>query len=906
MIRRRLYNPAQLTPDELKASFVARGETLEEMLRLLREQTPGRPCQHMMLIGPRGMGKTTLGLRFLHAVEETPELAAIWQPVPFHEESYGIGDLADFWLAALRHLSRATDNPEWADRADALARDERDQERLAAYALAALVDHSQSKWQTADPVRGEPRRNPASVAQRARSSRTAGNSHRAPGISSDRIRERRLRCHPQPRTTVLRVLSARHSGGDRTGGNRPIARNTRGPRRATGRFASPESRARPTGDVAPADGRQSQAPGPCLPNAHRVSTRVRIRGPGAAHRRADPVLQGPNRGTADSGPQGISLPRGRVDADAGEGGGRCREVELLPRQRPTQAARRTGLRPREVRLPGAKRTRYEVGDRFYNIYYVLRFSRTNRRRLERLVAFLHDLFGTSGMRPMYSTFLEALRTDGPRTGDSSDWLEIIAGYVAADSDFKDRENWRRGALDVAKELIGPNAPVAKNIENVFVGQHPTKPSLFGELMQRGLELFRADQFTEAEEVFRRALASQPDNVHARWLFGTSLFLSEKNEHAIATLEQLVDQIGLGDSSTSRITIVYALSCKSVACVRLKRLEGAAESLEKMSEFVDAEAPENLRNIAALTYHQYGHALADSDRLEESIAALRRVTEYIRPDDTRKMRHTAAQALKSSGNLLSKLQNQADAMGVWARVMEYVHTEDPVELRQIAILALAHKLGALLRAEIVGDATPGNVDGWVAVGELIAKYVRPDDATNLRGLVTGMLSRMGKVLNLLGWFGKAEAVCGKATDINPSDAESWCVLAEAILRCRRPRKARQEADGRGESGGVHGADLGTRYGLNWAKSSNPCPRNHGCRDRNQKQVFEGVILHSRPNPRPWADGRSVVAGSPGDTAPVAGSISQRAQLDGTCSPLSCWRRRTGRHMSNRHSAPRTPT
>ena len=115
MIRRRLYNPAQLTPDELKASFVARGETLAEMLRLLREQTPSRPCQHMMLIGPRGMGKTTLGLRFLHAVEETPELAAIWQPVPFHEESYGIGDLADFWLAALRHLSRATDNSEWAD-----------------------------------------------------------------------------------------------------------------------------------------------------------------------------------------------------------------------------------------------------------------------------------------------------------------------------------------------------------------------------------------------------------------------------------------------------------------------------------------------------------------------------------------------------------------------------------------------------------------------------------------------------------------------------------------------------------------------------------------------------------------------------------------------------------------------
>ena len=140
MIRRRLYNPAQLTPDELKASFVAREDTLAEMLRLIGEQPPGRPCQHVMLIGPRGMGKTTLGLRFLHAIGDAPDLAARWQPVAFHEESYEIGGLADFWLAALRHLTRATNDPRWTDRADALARDEGDTERLAAYALSALMD----------------------------------------------------------------------------------------------------------------------------------------------------------------------------------------------------------------------------------------------------------------------------------------------------------------------------------------------------------------------------------------------------------------------------------------------------------------------------------------------------------------------------------------------------------------------------------------------------------------------------------------------------------------------------------------------------------------------------------------------------------------------------------------------
>ena len=57
MIRRRLYNPAQLTADELKASFVARESVLDAMLELIREQQRDRPCQHMMLIGPRGMGR---------------------------------------------------------------------------------------------------------------------------------------------------------------------------------------------------------------------------------------------------------------------------------------------------------------------------------------------------------------------------------------------------------------------------------------------------------------------------------------------------------------------------------------------------------------------------------------------------------------------------------------------------------------------------------------------------------------------------------------------------------------------------------------------------------------------------------------------------------------------------------
>lgn len=136
----RIYNPAHLPGDALEQSFVARQETLANLLGTIREQQPDSPCQHTLLIGPRGMGKTTMGLMCLRRIEQDSALAALWQPVRFHEESYGIGDLADLWLTALRHLTHATGDSQWAEKADALAASERDANRQAAYALAALLE----------------------------------------------------------------------------------------------------------------------------------------------------------------------------------------------------------------------------------------------------------------------------------------------------------------------------------------------------------------------------------------------------------------------------------------------------------------------------------------------------------------------------------------------------------------------------------------------------------------------------------------------------------------------------------------------------------------------------------------------------------------------------------------------
>ena len=83
MKQRRIYNPAQLSPDELKASFVARQETLTEMLRLLGEQNPDRPCQHMLLVGCEGWAKPLSACGFSRRYAKRPILQKHGNPWRF-------------------------------------------------------------------------------------------------------------------------------------------------------------------------------------------------------------------------------------------------------------------------------------------------------------------------------------------------------------------------------------------------------------------------------------------------------------------------------------------------------------------------------------------------------------------------------------------------------------------------------------------------------------------------------------------------------------------------------------------------------------------------------------------------------------------------------------------------------
>src|SRR5215212_10920213 len=106
-----LYNPDSMLEEEIKKTFVARHDVITELVSLIKHQPDGAGVQHVVIIAPRGMGKTTVLLMLQFAIRDS-ELAKNWQAVRFAEESYHVYDLADFWIEALNRLAAETDDPE--------------------------------------------------------------------------------------------------------------------------------------------------------------------------------------------------------------------------------------------------------------------------------------------------------------------------------------------------------------------------------------------------------------------------------------------------------------------------------------------------------------------------------------------------------------------------------------------------------------------------------------------------------------------------------------------------------------------------------------------------------------------------------------------------------------------------
>src|SRR5262245_58997839 len=103
------YNPERMSETEIKETFVAYQWLVDELISIIKRQPKSAGVQHVVIIAPRGMGKTTL-LLMLRLTVLSQDLAKRWQPVLFPEESYSIYDLADLWVEVLDQIASETND----------------------------------------------------------------------------------------------------------------------------------------------------------------------------------------------------------------------------------------------------------------------------------------------------------------------------------------------------------------------------------------------------------------------------------------------------------------------------------------------------------------------------------------------------------------------------------------------------------------------------------------------------------------------------------------------------------------------------------------------------------------------------------------------------------------------------
>ncbi len=104
MLQISLYNPANISEKDLVDNFVIRKEEFNSIFKDILADDMKSPPQHYLIQAQRGNGKTTLLLRLYYEVKRNEKLNKWLIPIIFNEEEYGVSTIYRLWEKIAEYL----------------------------------------------------------------------------------------------------------------------------------------------------------------------------------------------------------------------------------------------------------------------------------------------------------------------------------------------------------------------------------------------------------------------------------------------------------------------------------------------------------------------------------------------------------------------------------------------------------------------------------------------------------------------------------------------------------------------------------------------------------------------------------------------------------------------------------
>ena len=720
----RKFNPGTFQPDEeVMRQFVVRNHEFDIVLEVLRGNIDSHSCQHVLVVAPRGRGKTMLLARIAAELRIDDALSQRLFPVRFMEESQEIFTLADFWLESLFHLAKesAAHDPELAQelrkthaaltvrwREEALEQHARAAVLEAAdrlgRKLVLMVENLQALCEGVDAdfgwkLRGVLQSEPSIILLATATSRFAGldDAHQ-PFFELFRI----VNLEPLDTEACRRLWHV--VSGDEVQGReiKPLQILTGGSPRLLviiGEFARHRSLRQLLENLVKLIDDHTEYFRGHLEVLPKTERRVYL---------AVIDLWQPSS-TAEVGA------RARMDV---------RTVSAL-------LGRLVDRGVVVVEGRGRQR-RYAAAERLYSIYYKLRRERDEAAVVRNLIRFMAVFYSDTELAGMSDRLIsEAAQLPFIRGGIEQAMAEtprinnVFAGMVRSDIG------------KVVERFEDSKAPELQ-IQDAI--------TLFNKgAAQRQLGDFQAAIATCDEVVGRFGDSDAPElkNLAAIALFNKGVAQEQLGDPAaaIATYDEVVGRFGDSDALELQDLAAKALFNKGVAQEQLGDPAAAIAAYDAVVEHIgDGEAPELQSQVAKALVNK-GAAQRQLGDFQAAIATYDGVVERFEDGDTPKLKNLAAIALFNKGVAQEQLGDPAAAIATYDEVVERVGDSDAPELRDLAAKALFNKGGAQVQ---LGDPAAA-----IAAYDAVVERFGDGDTPELQCQVAKALVNKGVAQEQLG-------------------------------------------------------------------------------------------------------------------------------------------------------------